>query len=341
MQPQFPLVITPGEPAGIGPDLVLKLAMHPLPAAYVVVASREMLQARAEHLSLPVKFHDYQSGTAPRCGTGELCVWDIAPGAEVHAGKLNPANADYVLQTLRVATEACLAGHFAALVTGPVHKGIINQAGYPFSGHTEYLAELSRCEQPVMMLTTAGLRVALATTHLPLRRVSDTITPELVEKCLRILHAALQQLYGIATPRISVCGLNPHAGEDGHLGREELDIINPVLHLLRSEGMHISGPLPADTAFTTDKMQQTDAYLAMYHDQGLAVLKHVGFGKAVNITLGLPFVRTSVDHGTALDLAGTGRIDDSSLRAAIETAAMLAQQRQHFHPHNRNTPHVQ
>ena len=328
MNSATPLVITPGEPAGIGPDLVLRLALQPPREACVVVASRDVLQARAGQLGIQVKLHDYESGTPLSCNSGELHVWDVAPGAAVHPGKLNPANADYVLQTLRVATESCLAGQFAALVTGPVHKGVINQAGYPFSGHTEYLAELSRSGQPVMMLTTTGLRVALATTHLPLREVSDAITPELIEKCLRILHDALHRLYGISTPRISVCGLNPHAGEDGHLGREEIDIINPVLNMLRREGMHLTGPLPADTAFTPDKMHHTDAYLAMYHDQGLAVLKHVGFGKAVNITLGLPFVRTSVDHGTALELAGTGRIDDSSLRAAIDTAAMLAQQSQ-------------
>lgn len=323
-----PLVITPGEPAGIGPDLVLMLALDPPRYPFTVVASRELLHQRARQLGIQVVIRDYDPTLAPAVNTGELQVWDVAMATDARPGKLNPANADYVLQTLRLASEACLDGRFAALVTGPVHKGIINQAGYPFSGHTEYLAELSNCNQPLMMLTTSGLRVALATTHIPLREVSNAITPELIEKSLRILHDALLGKYGITNPRISVCGLNPHAGEDGHLGREEIDIINPVLHLLRSEGMHINGPLPADTAFTTDKMQQTDAYLAMYHDQGLAVLKHVGFGKAVNITLGLPFVRTSVDHGTALELAGTGRIDDSSLRAAIDTAAMLAQQAQ-------------
>jgi len=330
MQTPAPLVITPGEPAGIGPDLLLRLALHPPRYPFLVVASRNLLHNRAQQLGIQITLRDYEPAQQLTANAGELHVLDVTPGAAIQAGKLNPANADYVLQTLRLACEGCLDGRFAALVTGPVHKGVINQAGYPFSGHTEYLAELSHCDQPLMMLTTTGLRVALATTHLPLREVSDAITPDLIEKCLRILHDALQRLYGITAPRISVCGLNPHAGEDGHLGHEEIDIINPVLHLLRSEGMQINGPLPADTAFTADKMQHTDAYLAMYHDQGLAVLKHIGFGKAVNITLGLPFVRTSVDHGTALELAGTGRIDDSSLRAAIDTAAKLARQRQQY-----------
>lgn len=323
----LPLVITPGEPAGIGPDLVLRLAQQALAYPFVVIASRDLLQARAQQLGIAITLIDYDASDVIHPQPGELYVWHVDLKADAHAGTLNSANADYVLQTLRLATQGCLDKQFAALVTGPVHKGIINHAGYPFSGHTEYLAELSHAAQPVMMLMTEGLRVALATTHLPLRKVCEAITPDLIEHCLRILHHDLQTQFGIAAPRISVCGLNPHAGEDGHLGREEIDIINPVLKQLRNEGMQLSGPLPADTAFTKDKMQQTDAYLAMYHDQGLAVLKHIGFGKAVNVTLGLPFVRTSVDHGTALELAGTGRIDDSSLHAAIDAALQMIRSR--------------
>jgi len=318
-----PLVITPGEPAGIGPDLILRLAQYASAQPIVVIASRDMLQSRATQLGLEVKLFEYDASEEIRPQAGELCVWDVPLASTCVAGKLDPANADYVLQTLRLATQGCLDQQFAALVTGPVHKGVINQAGFPFSGHTEYLAEFSRAEQPVMMLMTEGLRVALATTHLPLRKVCEAITPVVIERCLRILQHDLQTRFGISSPRISVCGLNPHAGEDGHLGHEEIDIINPVLAQLRVEGMQLRGPLPADTAFTRDKMQETDAYLAMYHDQGLAVLKHIGFGKAVNVTLGLPFIRTSVDHGTALELAGSGRIDDSSLHAAIAAAMQM------------------
>lgn len=319
----LPLVITPGEPAGIGPDLVLRLAHQETAHPFVVIASRDLLRERAQQLGLAITLYDYDASETIAPRRGELCVWHVDLASRALAGVLNPANADYVLQSLRLATQACLDKQFAALVTGPVHKGVINQAGYPFSGHTEYLAELSHTPLPVMMLVTEGLRVALATTHLPLRKVCEAITPQLIDQCLRILHHDLQTQFGITNPRISVCGLNPHAGEDGHLGREEIDIINPVLEQLRQQGMQLNGPLPADTAFTRDKMQQTDAYLAMYHDQGLAVLKHIGFGKAVNITLGLPFIRTSVDHGTALELAGTGRIDDSSLLAAIAAALQM------------------
>jgi len=319
----LPLVITPGEPAGIGPDLVLRLAQQKTLHPYVVIASRELLQTRAQQLGIDVQLFDYDASEVFQPEPGELCVWHVDLKSPAQAGTLNPANADYVLQTLRLATQGCLDKQFAALVTGPVHKGVINHAGYPFTGHTEYLAELSQAPLPVMMLMTAGLRVALATTHLPLRKVCEAITPDLIEQCLRILHHDLQSKFSIAKPRINVCGLNPHAGEDGHLGREEIDIIKPVLNALREQGMQLNGPLPADTAFTQDKMQQTDAYLAMYHDQGLAVLKHIGFGRAVNVTLGLPFIRTSVDHGTALELAGSGRIDDSSLHAAIAAALQM------------------
>lgn len=318
-----PLVITPGEPAGIGPDLVLRLAQQTLPHPVVVVASRELLQTRAQQLGISISLKDYHASAKVEAQRGMLYLKNVPMAVDSIPGKLNTANANYVLQTLRTATNACLNGEFSALVTGPVHKGIINQAGIPFTGHTEYLAELSHAPLPVMMLMTNGLRVALATTHLPLRQVADAISPDLIKRCLRILHHDLQTRFGISSPRINVCGLNPHAGEDGHLGREELDIINPVLDQLRDEGMQLRGPLPADTAFTQNKMLDCDAYLAMYHDQGLVVLKHIGFGKAVNVTLGLPFIRTSVDHGTALDLAGTGKIDDSSLHSAIDAALRM------------------
>jgi 4-hydroxythreonine-4-phosphate dehydrogenase len=319
----LPLVITPGEPAGIGPDLAIMLARQGLSYPFVVVADRNLLQTRARQLGVPIRLFDYDASETIHAQPGELIVWHVGLKSAAQAGLLDPGNADYVLQTLRLATQACLDKQCAALVTGPVHKGVINQAGFPFSGHTEYLAELSHAPQPLMMLMTEGLRVALATTHLPLRKVCAAITPELLEHCLRILHHGLIAQFGIAQPRINVCGLNPHAGEDGHLGREEIDIINPVLQQLRKDGMQLTGPLPADTAFTKDRLQTCDAYLAMYHDQGLAVLKHIGFGKAVNVTLGLPFIRTSVDHGTALELAGTGRIDDSSLHAAIDAALQM------------------
>jgi len=239
------------------------------------------------------------------------------------AGILDSRNAPYVLQCLRLATEGCLKGDYAALVTGPVHKGIINDAGIPFSGHTEFLAELSN-SYPVMMLTCPGLRVALATTHLPLRDVSDAITPELLLQVIQILHADLQAKFQINDPKILVCGLNPHAGESGHLGTEEMNIIAPVLETLRQQGLQLLGPLPADTLFTPRYLDQADVILAMYHDQGLPVLKHKGFGHAVNITLGLPFVRTSVDHGTALELAGSGKAGVGSLLAAIHQAAQMA-----------------
>jgi 4-hydroxythreonine-4-phosphate dehydrogenase len=238
-------------------------------------------------------------------------------------GVLNPANAAYVLRTLELAARGCLDGRFAAIVTAPVHKGVINDAGVTFSGHTEFFAELTGSTQVVMMLACPGLRVALATTHLPLRAVADAIDPPLLERVLHILHADLQTKFGIKAPRILVCGLNPHAGEGGHIGREEIDIIIPVLERLRTQGMHLEGPLPADTLFTPKHLTDADAVLAMYHDQGLPVLKHMGFGNAVNITLGMPIIRTSVDHGTALDLAGRGTADAGSLKVALATAISM------------------
>jgi 4-hydroxythreonine-4-phosphate dehydrogenase len=239
------------------------------------------------------------------------------------AGHLEPVNAPYVLECLRRAVLGCLQGEFAALVTGPVHKGIINDAGLPFTGHTEFLAALTDTPQVVMLLTAPGLRVALATTHLPLREVADAITQDNLRTTLTILDQDLRRRFGIAQPRISVLGLNPHAGESGHLGREELDVIIPVLQELRKAGLDLTGPLPADTAFDPTRLDQTDVFLAMYHDQGLPVLKHFGFGQAVNVTLGLPIIRTSVDHGTALELAGTGQASTGSLQAAIATAVEM------------------
>jgi 4-hydroxythreonine-4-phosphate dehydrogenase len=243
----------------------------------------------------------------------------------VRAGQLDTANGPFVLETLTRAAQGCLAGDFAGMITAPVHKGVINDSGIAFSGHTEFLADLTATEQVVMMLATRGLRVALVTTHLPLRDVADAITVERVERVTRILHADLRDKFGLPQPRILVCGLNPHAGEGGHLGREEIELIEPTLERLRGEGMDLRGPLPADTLFTPKYLEHCDAVLAMYHDQGLPVLKYKGFGAAVNVTLGLPIIRTSVDHGTALDLAGTGRIDTGSLQVALETAYQMAE----------------
>jgi 4-hydroxythreonine-4-phosphate dehydrogenase len=319
-----PIVITPGEPAGIGPDIVLQLAQESWPQPWVCVADPTLLTERARQLGIDVNLRLLEQPGPVKRQAGEIQLIPLSLASPVTAGQLNPANAHYVLESLRIATQGCLAGQFGALVTGPVHKGVINQAGIPFTGHTEWLAAESHTPMVVMMLATAGLRVALVTTHLPLRDVAAAITPERLEATLRILHSDLQQKFGLASPRIAVLGLNPHAGEEGHLGREEIDIINPVLERLRSEGMALDGPLPADTAFTPDKLPQMDAVLAMYHDQGLPVLKHLGFGEAINITLGLPFIRTSVDHGTALELAGSGQVRTDSLRAALRLATELA-----------------
>ncbi|MEN8177144.1 MAG: 4-hydroxythreonine-4-phosphate dehydrogenase PdxA [Pseudomonadota bacterium] len=317
------LAFTPGEPAGIGPDLCVMLAQQPMAVQLVAIADPEMLQRRADLLGLPLNLNPFQAATKePAQAKPYLNVLPIKLREQESCGQLNPANADYVLECLRVATEGCLKHRFDALVTGPIHKGIINQSGIPFTGHTEFLAELTQAD-PVMMLATEGLRVALVTTHLPLSEVSRQITAERVERITRILYRDLQRHFDIEYPRILVSGLNPHAGEDGHLGREEIEIINPVLERLRREGMDLIGPLPADTLFTPNYLQQADAVLAMYHDQGLPVLKHLGFGRAVNITLGLPIIRTSVDHGTALDLAGTGKAQAGSLEIAVKTAFQM------------------
>ncbi len=315
------IVMTPGEPGGIGPDLILGLAAQSWPVELVVVADPALLMARAKLLGLAVELLPYQAerpASPQRKGTLTVAAIPLIVAAE--PGQLQAANGPYVLATLARAAAGALSGEFAALVTGPVHKGIINESGVRFSGHTEFFAEQAGCDQVVMMLATEGLRVALATTHLPLKAVADAITPGSLTRTIQILHQDLRQQFGIARPRIYVCGLNPHAGEGGHIGREEIEVIEPVLATLRAQGMDLVGPLPADTLFQEKYLRDADAVLAMYHDQGLPVLKYKGFGRAVNITLGLPFIRTSVDHGTALDLAGTGKADMGSLLTALHQA---------------------
>ncbi|MCP8899382.1 4-hydroxythreonine-4-phosphate dehydrogenase PdxA [Gilvimarinus xylanilyticus] len=325
------IALTPGEPGGIGPDLALSLAQSDQTHDIVAIADPALLAERARQLQMDVTICEVsaQAPAAP-APQGQLNVLPIALQAPAQAGQLNPANARYVLDTLDAAIDGCTAHHFDALVTGPVHKGVINEADIAFSGHTEYLAQRTDTELVVMMLATEGLRVALVTTHLPLKDVAAAITPERLEAITRILQQDMQRKFGIAEPQILVCGLNPHAGEGGHLGREEIEVIEPVLERLRREGFALNGPLPADTLFTPKYLQNADAVLAMYHDQGLPVLKYKGFGQAVNITLGLPIIRTSVDHGTALDLAGSGRADSGSLHTALNYACNMAQARGHL-----------
>ncbi|OOG24766.1 4-hydroxythreonine-4-phosphate dehydrogenase PdxA [Thioalkalivibrio denitrificans] len=325
MTATFRIAITPGEPAGIGPDLVIMAAQTAGEAQRVVISDPELLTSRARMLGLDLSIREFDPGLPPLPDPpGVLSVLPCPLRAPVRAGHLEPTNARHVLSMLEQAVDGCLDGRFAAMVTGPVHKGVINDAGIPFTGHTEFLAARSGAELPVMLLAAGDLRVALATTHLPLRAVSDAITGPLLEQTLRILDADLRRRFGIQAPRILVCGLNPHAGEGGHLGREEIEIITPALDRLRAQGLRLEGPLPADTLFTPRHLEHADAVLAMYHDQGLPVLKHAGFGRAVNITLGLPLIRTSVDHGTALDLAGTGRAEAGSLAQAEALAVALA-----------------
>ncbi len=316
--PQPVIAVTSGEPAGIGPDICLALARSRLPCRAVILADRELLAARAAQLGLTLRLHAFDS--AQPAAADELEVLHVPLAAPVTAGRLAPINSPYVLALLDRAVAGCMDGSFAAMVTAPVHKGAINDAGIPFTGHTEYLAALTSTPRVVMMLAGGGLRVALATTHMALAEVAGAITRASLEATLRILHRALRQRFGLAEPRILVAGLNPHGGESGHLGREEIDVISPVLDQLRLGGMRLEGPLPADTLFTPQVLARGDCVLAMFHDQGLPVLKYASFGKGVNVTLGLPIVRTSVDHGTALDLAGTGRADAGSLIAAIEMA---------------------
>lgn len=322
------LLITAGEPAGIGPDLCVMLARHDWPVELVIVADPQLLQQRATQLGEPVALRQMtleQPAIASRAG--ELKVLPVAMAMPAQAGVLEVANAAYVLATLRLAVQSCSEARADAIVTAPLHKGVINEAGIPFTGHTEYLAELTQTIEPVMMLATPGLRVALATTHLPLRQVADAITAQRLERVITVLEHDLRHRFGIEKPRILVCGLNPHAGEGGHLGREEVEIIEPLLERLRARGMQLLGPLPADTLFIPKYLAHADAVLAMYHDQGLPVLKHMGFGHAVNVTLGLPMVRTSVDHGTALELAGSGKAEPGSLHYAIEVACEMLSRR--------------
>lgn len=319
------IALTPGEPAGIGPDLCVLAAQRAHRAELVAVADPGLLERRARRLSRPLALVAYDPDRAPQpMPPGTLGIVPVTLRRRETCGRTDPGNAPYVLETLRRAVAGCVEGGFDALVTGPVHKGVLNDAGIAFTGHTEFLAECTG-GAPVMMLTAPGLRVALVTTHLALREVAAAITAERLEGVVRTLHRDLQRRLGIPRPRILVCGLNPHAGEGGHLGREEIEIVEPVLARLRAEGLRVRGPLPADTAFTPPRLADADVVLAMYHDQGLAVLKHAGFGRAVNVTLGLPIIRTSVDHGTALDLAGTGTIDTGSLEAAIEAAIGMAE----------------
>jgi 4-hydroxythreonine-4-phosphate dehydrogenase len=322
------IAITPGEPAGIGPDLTIALAQQAHTAVIIAIADPDMLAARARQLGLPLTLIDYDSSDISRpVQPGQLLVYPEQLAASCEPGVTNSLNAPYVLNTLKIAADGCLQGTFDAMLTAPVNKASINAAGIPFSGHTEFLAEHCDAPQPVMLLCADSLRVALLTTHLPLREVAEQITVERILSIAHIMHNDLRGLFNINRPRIAVLGLNPHAGEGGHLGREELDIIGPAIDQLRAEGLNITGPLPADSAFTPDSLTHYDAVLAMYHDQGLPVLKHAGFGNAVNITLGLPIIRTSVDHGTALELAGTGKAHCGSMEAALGLAVDFAQRR--------------
>ncbi|PWQ95922.1 4-hydroxythreonine-4-phosphate dehydrogenase PdxA [Leucothrix arctica] len=319
------LAITCGEPAGIGVDLVLEIAQDAQNAQLVVIADALVLSERAKLLNLGITLipYDKDAQTLPS-KPGKLIVLNTPCAVPVTAGVLDVQNAQYVLNTLDRALEGCLNHEFDAMVTAPLHKGIINDAGIPFSGHTEYLALHSNAPLPVMMLAADTFRVALATTHLPLKDVSDAITKELLSKVIEVLYHDLKQKFGLDNPRIYICGLNPHAGEGGHLGMEEIETITPTIEKYKALGMDLVGPLPADTLFTEKYLKHADAVLAMFHDQGLPVLKYSSFGRAINITLGLPIIRTSVDHGTALDLAGKSTADSGSLKAAINSAIELS-----------------
>ncbi|MEJ2533503.1 MAG: 4-hydroxythreonine-4-phosphate dehydrogenase PdxA [Halioglobus sp.] len=322
------IAITAGEPAGIGPDIALAMAGELHDAELVVIAAPELLRERAGLLGLDLQLREVDLTAPPRQHEpGRLLVDPVPLAVTSLPGRPDPANAPYVLDTLRRAVDGCLAGRYSAMVTAPVQKSVINEAGIPFSGHTEFLAEATATPRVVMMLASGPMRVALATTHLPLAAVPGAITPALLEETLTILHRDLREKFGLPAPRIAVLGLNPHAGEGGHMGREEIDTLIPTLTVLRANGMDLLGPLPADTAFNRKVLDQVDAIFAMYHDQGLPVLKYASFGHAVNITLGLPIVRTSVDHGTALDLAGSGRADTGSMGAALEVAIELGLRR--------------
>jgi 4-hydroxythreonine-4-phosphate dehydrogenase len=322
------LALTVGEPAGIGPDICLDLVRGGLPPQMVLVliGDRHLLAGRAAALGYPVQLIPFEPGEPARASTpGAVPVLHVDLPRPPAPGRPDPANALALLEGLDHAVRGCLAGRFDALVTAPLDKGVIADAGIPFSGHTEYLAARCGTEQVVMLLVAQRLRVALATTHLPLREVADALTVDGIAGALRILEHDLRRRFSLARPRIAVCGLNPHAGERGHLGREEIDVIAPAIARVQADGLDVTGPLPADTLLTPARLAPFDAVLAMFHDQGLPVLKYAGFGQAVNVTLGLPIIRTSVDHGTAYDLAGSGRADAGSLRAAVALAAELAQ----------------
>ncbi len=317
------VAVTSGEPAGIGPDICLALARHAFAARIVVLGDRALLEERARRLALKVRFRDAAAGIA--IASGSLDLVHVPLAVPCRAGTLDPRNGTYVIALLERALAGCRSGEFAAMVTAPVHKGVINDAGIRFVGHTEFLAERLGAGQVVMMLAGGGLRVALATTHLALKDVPGALTREGLERIIRTLCAELTGRFGVRTPRVLVAGLNPHSGEGGYFGREEIEVIVPVLDKLRAEGLRLTGPLPADTLFTPALLAQADCVLAMYHDQGLPVLKYASFGTGINVTLGLPIIRTSVDHGTALDLAGTGKADSGSLIAAVETAIAMAE----------------
>lgn len=319
------LVITPGEPSGIGPEILLKLNREHPEFRLLAVADPALLQQAADRLGFNTGITKWQPGKS--ISAGQLACLPTKLARPAIPGQPTAENAPYVLDTLRQAVRLVRLGHAAAMVTGPVLKGIINQAGVPFTGHTEFLADLANTPRVVMMLTTPGLRVALVTTHLPLRDVCAAITTEKLEAVIQITETSLRQQFGITRPRLQVLGLNPHAGEGGHLGEEDEQLIRPVIEQFRKQGMNIEGPVPADTAFTPPRLAACDAVVAMYHDQGLPVLKHLGFGQAVNITLGLPFIRTSVDHGTALDIAGTGQANPTSLYQAVLCAQRMSQRR--------------
>ncbi len=318
--------LTAGEPAGIGPDLIVQLAQQHT-FKYTVIADPDLLYQRAELLKLPLKIIPYDKSSKHTCNSGEICVLPVKLKTPVTAGKLDKKNSEYVLETLELATKHCINNTFSAVVTGPIHKAIINDAGHAFTGHTEFFAEKTNSEV-VMMLAHKTLRVALVTTHLPLSQVSKAITRDKLTNTIKIIINALQKQFNITAPHILVCGLNPHAGEGGHLGDEEINIIEPVIKSFNNKNVKLTGPIPADTAFTPERLASVDVVLSMFHDQGLPVLKYSGFGQAVNITLGLPFIRTSVDHGTALELAGTGNSDISSLIYACQVADELIQSSQ-------------
>ncbi len=317
------IALTSGEPAGIGPELCLAIARNPLPFELVCIADRELLAERSRQLGWGIPLRDYEARLTRRHEPNSLTVLHQPLAVRSRAGTLDKRNARYVLDLLDRAIDGAVSGEFTAIVTAPVHKGVINDGGVAFTGHTEYLAQRTGTPLPVMLLAAPGMRVALATTHLPLKDVSAAISVESLLAVATILDADLRKWWGIAAPRIAVCGLNPHAGEGGHLGDEEIRVIAPAITLMRERGIQAAGPLPADTVFVPQILAGYDAVLAMYHDQGLPVIKHAGFDRAVNITLGLPIVRTSVDHGTALDLAGTGRADPGSLDAAIKLAGEI------------------